>query len=180
MELITSRQGTAHITPMHDAMWHRGLMETDNCIFDRFENFQADIITNNEIRIRSGVGMLQGRFFVIPPNTYDSATIANGNQGESRTDLIVCRITVNEMTNTQNAAVTVIQGTPAAESPVTPTPITGDLDSGDLIADFPLYKANVVGITLETLTPLFDAGWIISTETITAFENANWPITGGE
>lgn len=177
MELITARQGTAHITPMQDAMWHRGLTENESCIFNGFEEFAADIITNNEVRIRSGAGMLQGRFFVIPPNTYDTATIANGNQGESRIDLIVCRITVDESTNTQSAAITVIQGTPAAASPVAPTPTTGDLDSGDLIADYPLYEANIEGISLETLTPLFDTGWIVSTETINAFAAAGLPIT---
>lgn len=176
MELITARQGDAHITPMQDAMWHRGLTENESCIFNGFEEFAADIITNNEVRIRSGAGMLQGRFFVIPPNTYDSVAIANGSQGESRIDLIVCRITVDETTNTQNAAITVIQGTPDSANPVAPTPIAGDLDSGDLIADFPLYEANVVDITLETLTPLFDTGWIVSAETINTFAAAGLPI----
>lgn len=176
MKLITARQGAAHITPLQDSMWHRGLTETENCIFDSFENFQADIITNNEIRVRSGAGMLQGRFFVIPPNTYDSVTIANGNQGESRIDLIVCRIAVDESTNTQSAELVVIQGTPATSSPQPPTPVTGNLDNGDLIADFPLYSINVSGITLESAVAEFDTGWIVSNETITAFQNAGLPI----
>lgn len=159
MELITSRQGAAHITPMQDAMWHRGLTETENCIFNGFEEFAADIITNNEIRIRSGAGMLQGRFFVIPPNTYDSVTILNGSQGESRIDLIVCRITVDESTNTQNAELIAIQGTPAESDPVAPTPTTGNLDSGDLIADYPMYAVNINGITVESVAPQFIPGW---------------------
>lgn len=162
MNLITGRTGAAHITPRQDAMWHQGLTETESCIFDAYENFAAEIITNNEVRIRSGVGMLQGRFFCIEPNTYDSADIANGTQGEYRKDLIVARITVDASTNTQSAAITVIQGTPAADNPVAPEAVTGDLDAGDLIADYPLVEVLLNGINIESITPVFDTGWLFN------------------
>lgn len=162
MNLITGRAGVAHITPRQDAMWHQGLIETESCIFDAYENFAAEIITNNEVRIRSGVGMLQGRFFCIEPNTYDSADIANGNQGEYRKDLIVARITVDASTNTQSASIEVIQGTPAAENPTAPEAVTGDLDAGDLIADYPLAEVLLNGINIESLTPVFDTGWLFN------------------
>lgn len=166
MELITARTGKAHITPMLDAMWHRGLAETETCIFDHFENFKADIITNNEIRVRSGVGMIQGRFFAIPPNTYDSAVIANGTQGQKRIDLIVCRITVSESSNTQKAELIVLQGNPAAGTPQPPVPVSGDLDNGALIVDLPLYTVNINGITITSATPQFKTGWLLINGTL--------------
>lgn len=177
MELITGRAGKAHITPMLDAMWHRGLTETDTCIFDKFENFKADIITNNEIRVRSGIGMLQGRFFAIKPNTYDPVTIANGSQGQKRTDLIVCRITVEESSNTQKAETVVLQGTPTAGTPKAPTPVSGDLDNGALIVDVPLHEVNIDNITLASVTQKFTAGWMVSAETEKMFADAGYPIT---
>lgn len=169
MNLITGRAGVAHITPHQDAMWHQGLIEMESCIFDAYENFTAEIITNNEVRIRSGVGMLQGRFFCIEPNTYDSADIANGNQGEYRKDLIVARITVDASTNTQSASIEVIQGTPAAENPTAPEATVGDLDAGDLIADYPLVEVLLNGINIESITPQFNPGWILLPETIDEF-----------
>ena len=162
MNLITGRAGVAHITPRQDAMWHQGLIEMESCIFDAYENFAAEIITNNEVRIRSGVGMLKGRFFCIEPNTYDSADIANGNQGEYRKDLIVARITVDASTNTQSASIEVIQGTPAAENPTAPEATVGDLDAGDLIADYPLVEVLLNGINIESLTPVFNTGWLFN------------------
>ena len=102
MKAITAVKGSPHITPLMDAMWHCGIMGLETCTLDAYENFTAQIITNNEIRIRSGVGMLQGRFYCIEPNTYDSITINNGSQGEKRIDLIVARWTVNDETKTQN------------------------------------------------------------------------------
>lgn len=160
MELITARQGKAHITPMQDAMWHRGLTGMDSCIFNAFENFRADTINNNEIRIRSGVGMLQGRFFEIPPNTYDAAVIANGTQGQNRMDLIVCRITTNEAANTQKADTVVIQGTPKNGVVQVPAIETGDLDSGAAVVDYPLYRVYITGISIASVEPLFTTGWL--------------------
>lgn len=160
MNLITGRAGAAHITPRQDAMWHQGLIEMESCIFDAYENFAAEIITNNEVRIRSGVGMLQGRFFCIEPNTYDSAEIANGNQGEKRIDLIVARIAVDATANTQSASIEVIQGTPSAENPTAPEAVTGDLDAGDLIADYPLVEVHINGINITSVENAFNAGWL--------------------
>ena len=160
MNLITGRAGAAHITPRQDAMWHQGLIEMESCIFDAYENFAAEIITNNEVRIRSGVGMLQGRFFCIEPNTYDSAEIANGNQGEERIDLIVARIAVDASANTQSASIEVIQGTPAAENPTAPEAVTGDLDAGDLIADYPLAEVHISSINITSVENAFNAGWL--------------------
>lgn len=159
MKAITARKAAAHITPLMDAMWHRGIVETENCIFDSFEKFEADIASNNEIRIRSGAGMLQGRFFCIEPGTYDSAAIANGTQGEKRTDLIVARWTVDASSETEDVEIKVLQGAPTTGTPVAPDYTGGDLDGGELIADMPLYEVNLNGITIENVTPQFEAGW---------------------
>ena len=90
MELITGYQLEDHVTSMHDAMWHRGIWK-DDCIISVGENLKAEIISNNEIRVRSGILNMQGKFCSIDMNTYDSLTINNGTAGENRIDLIVAR-----------------------------------------------------------------------------------------
>lgn len=161
MKAITARKAAAHITPLMDAMWHRGIVTAEDCIFDSFEKFAADIASNNEVRIRSGVGMLQGRFFCIEPGTYDSAAISNGTQGEKRIDLIVARWTVNASSETEDVEIKVIQGTPTTDTPVAPDYTEGDLDNGELVADLPLYEVNVNGINIESLSAQFETGWLL-------------------
>lgn len=157
MKAITARKGEAHITPLMDSMWHQGMTGAQSCTLGAYENFKADIISNNEIRVRSGIGMLQGRFFCIEPNTYDSVTINNGTQEENRIDLIVMRWTVDAADNTQKAETIVIQGEPVAGTPLAPSATEGSLDDGDLIVDYPLYEVHLEGINITEVVPLFTA-----------------------
>ena len=145
---ITNAAKEPHITPLQDSMWHRGMAGTDSCVFNFFENFAAEVSSNNSVKIRSGIGMIQGRYFCIEPSTYDEVTIANGTQGEKRKDLIVCRWTVDEEQKVQSGDWVVIQGTPTTGTPAVPSYTAGDLDVGDLIADMPFYEVTLDGINV--------------------------------
>ena len=155
MIAITRVAGKPHITPRLDAMWHRGIAGTESGVFDFFENFKAEISSNNKIRIRSGIGMLQGRFFAVEPSTYDEVNIGNGTQGEKRIDLIVARWTVDDENNTQNGDWYVIQGTPTTGTPAVPTHTTGDLDAGDLIADMPMFQVELNGVNITAIKKVY-------------------------
>ena len=186
MKPITRVKGSPHITPLMDAMWHEGIIGTETCALNAYENFMAQIITNNEIRIRSGVGMIQGRFFCIEPNTYDAITISNGTQGEKRIDLIVARWTVDDEQKTQDGDWAVIQGTSTTGTPSAPAYTEGDLDNGDLIVEAPYYEVELDGINIVEVRKVFNAAPtltdidnLISAETIQAFADAGLPISGG-
>lgn len=152
---ITNAAKEPHITPLQDAMWHRGMAGIDSCVFNFFENFAAEVSSNNSVKIRSGIGMIQGRYFCVEPSTYDEVTIANGTQGEKRKDLIVCRWTVDEEQKIQSGDWVVIQGTPTTGTPVAPPYTTGDLDAGDLIADMPFYEVTLDGINVTGVAQKF-------------------------
>lgn len=180
---ITNRLGSAHITPAQDSMWHRGTFGIDTCVIpdDKTQNFEADIQSNNEVRVRSGIAMLQGRFWCVPIGTYDPLTIQNGNQGEKRIDLAVQRWTINEETNTQNCEWVVIMGTPTTGTPTVPAYTEGDLDNGDTVADMPMFQIALDGINLTGITPVFETALPteaarVSQETIDMFEEAGYPI----
>ena len=155
MIAITRVAGKPHITPRLDAMWHRGIAGTESGVFDFFESFKAEISSNNKIRIRSGIGMLQGRYFAVEPSTYDEVNIGNGTQGEKRIDLIVARWTVDDENNTQNGDWHVIQGTPTTGTPAVPAYTTGDLDAGDLIADMPMFQVELNGINITAIKKIY-------------------------
>lgn len=152
---ITNAAKEPHITPLQDSMWHRGMAGIDSCVFNFFENFAAEVSSNNSVKIRSGIGMIQGRYFCVEPSTYDEVTIANGTQGEKRKDLIVCRWTVDEEQKVQSGDWVVIQGTPTTGTPATPSHTDGDLDAGDLIADMPFYEVTLDGINVTGVAQKF-------------------------
>jgi hypothetical protein len=153
---ITNAAKEPHITPLQDSMWHRGMAGIDSCVFNFFENFAAEVSSNNSVKIRSGIGMIQGRYFCVEPSTYDEVTIANGTQGEKRKDLIVCRWTVDEEQKVQSGDWVVIQGTPTTGTPAAPSYTDGDLDAGDLIADMPFYEVTLDGINVTGVAQKFD------------------------
>lgn len=155
MKAITARAGKPHITPLMDATWHTGLLGTKTCVLSAYENFEAEVITNNKIRIKSGVGAIQGRFFCIEPGNYDEVIINNGTQGEKRLDLIAARWMVNLDEEIEKIELTVIQGAPTTGNPVAPDPVEGDLDNQASTADFPLYEIYLDGINITEVKPLF-------------------------
>ena len=152
---ITNAAKEPHITPLQDSMWHRGMAGIDSCVFNFFENFAAEVSSNNSVKIRSGIGMIQGRYFCVEPSTYDEVTIANGTQGEKRKDLIVCRWTVDEEQKVQSGDWVVIQGAPTTGTPAAPSYTDGDLDAGDLIADMPFYEVTLDGINVTGVAQKF-------------------------
>lgn len=155
MELITGLGSATHITALQDACWHRGIWSSD-CILQFGNNLNPSIISNNEIQIQSGIGSVQGRFFIVEPNTYDSVTINNGTGGENRIDLIVAQYQKNEETQVESMTWEVIQGTPSADTPVAPSYTQGNIDNGDILVQFPVFQVNIEGITLSSINTLMN------------------------
>lgn len=181
---ITAVTGEPHITPEQDSMWHRAVTGLPTCVVDdsKTENFATQIVTNNEIRVRSGIAQLQGRYWCVPINTYDSVNINNGNQGENRIDLIVYRWTKNDELKTEGGDWLVLQGTPTTGTPAVPQHMQGDLDNGDLVADMPMFQVQLAGLSITKITPVFEMALTteaarISAETIQMFADAGYPIT---
>ena len=115
----------------------------------------AEVSSNNEIKVRDGVIMHQGCAASIKKNTYDSLTITNGSQGMKRVDLIVARYSRDPSTNEESLTLKVIQGTPSENSPTVPGYTTGDIQSGDLVADMPLYQVILNGLNITEVKKLF-------------------------
>jgi len=154
MKCITNRANEKHITPLQDAMWHRGILGVESCIFNYFDNFKTTIITNNEISIASGIGAIQGRFFCVEPGTHDTISIANGVQGQNRIDIICAEYTVDAANNTQDCKWTVLQGESTAGTAVPPILEAGDIDKGDLIAQEAFFEVRIEGLTITNVSPI--------------------------
>lgn len=158
MEIITGYVGNAHVTSAQDASINRSRACKISCALqdDVLENFETQVQTNNVIRIRSGIGVIQGRAFWVAPNTYDEVNLNNGTQGENRIDLITARYEKNADTGVESIDWHVIQGTPTAETPTPPAHTEGNIDDGDNVVDLPMFNVTISGINITGVTPVYD------------------------
>ena len=155
MEIITGYTGKPHVTAEQDRDVNEGIFDTGSFVLKTGSQLAAELVSNNEIKVRDGVLVIQGCTAVIKKNTYDPVTIANGSQGMKRIDLIVARYNKNEETKIEEVTLKVIQGTPNASTAAVPTYKTGDIQSGDLVADMPLYKVTLDGLTVTSVDKMF-------------------------
>ena len=155
MEIITGYTGKPHVTAEQDRDVNEGIFDTGSFVLKTGSQLATELVSNNEIKVRDGVLVIQGCTAVIKKNTYDPVTIANGSQGMKRIDLIVARYNKNEETKIEEVMLKVIQGTPNASTAAVPTYKTGDIQSGDLVADMPLYKVTLDGLNVTSVDKMF-------------------------
>lgn len=155
MDIITGYTGSPHVTAEQDRDINIGIFGNESYVLQTGSQLTAEVSSNNEIKVRDGVIMHQGCAASIKKNTYDSLTITNGSQGMKRVDLIVARYSRDPSTNEESLTLKVIQGTPSENSPTVPGYTTGDIQSGDLVADMPLYQVIFNGLNITEVKKLF-------------------------
>ena len=155
MDIITGYTGSPHVTAEQDRDINIGIFGNESYVLQTGSQLTAEVSSNNEIKVRDGVIMHQGCAASIKKNTYDSLTITNGSQGMKRVYLIVARYSRDPSTNEESLTLKVIQGTPSENSPTVPGYTTGDIQSGDLVADMPLYQVILNGLNITEVKKLF-------------------------
>ena len=155
MEIITGFTGAKHVRSEQDRDINIGTFGEESYVLQTGMKMAAEVSSNNEIKIRDGVIMHQGCAASIKKNTYDSVTIVNGSQGMKRIDLIVARYQRNQDDGKEFMRFVAIQGTPAESNPAVPSHITGDIQSGDAVADMPMYKIIIDGLNITEVQKVF-------------------------
>ena len=158
MEIVTGNTGRVHVTPIDDAVRNSHLMLINKkAVFTvpNYRSFEAEIRTANEVRVYSGYASNQGRIFKIDENDFDSVTIESGSDGVKRMDLIVARYTMNQQTGFESINIAVIRGESGTEY-TRPEHTTGNINSGALVDDFPLYEVYINGTIIDHLTACFE------------------------
>ena len=152
MEIVSGRTGKPHVTSQQFRQIIEGIIGDDSCILPSGENLEPELVSNNSLKIRSGMMCHHGNVSSVKIGTYDEVELTNGSQGMKRIDLIVNRYTRNEEDNTEKNEWVVIMGTPAENSPVVPEYTQGDLQKGDLLDDCPVFEVHFDGINIVEVT----------------------------
>lgn len=152
MEIVSGRTGKPHVTSQQFRQIIEGIISDDSCILPSGENLEPELVSNNSLKIRSGMMCHHGNVSSVKIGTYDEVELTNGSQGMKRIDLIVNRYTRNEEDNTEKNEWVVIMGTPAESNPVVPEYTQGDLQKGDLLDDCPVFEVHFDGINIVEVT----------------------------
>lgn len=156
MELITGVGATDHIDSQDDADFQRAITGQDNYVLNIGRKMEAELLSNNVVRVHDGSLIHQGRHVIIPEGESEEVTIEYGTQGEKRIDLIVSVYSKDATSGIETEFLKAIKGTPSVDSPAIPSHIDGNIRSGDIYSEFPLYKVTLDGINIVSIDPLYE------------------------
>lgn len=152
MEIVSGRTGKPHVTSQQFRQIIEGIVGDGSCILPSGENLEPELVSNNSLKIRSGMMCHHGNVSSVKIGTYDEVKLTNGSQGMKRIDLVVNRYTRNEEDNTEKNEWIVIMGTPAESDPIAPEYTKGNLQEGDLVDDCPAFEVHFDGINITEVT----------------------------
>lgn len=154
MEIVSGRVGRPHVTSQQFRQIIEGIVGDGSCILPSGENLEPELVSNNLLKIRSGMMCHHGNVSSVKIGTYDEVELTNGSQGMKRIDLVVNRYTRNEEDNTEKNEWIVIMGTPAESNPTVPEYTKGNLQEGDLVDDCPAFEVHFDGINITEVTKM--------------------------
>lgn len=156
MEIVSGRTGKPHVTSQQFRQIIEGIISDESCILPSGENLEPELVSNNLLKIRSGMMCHHGNVSSVKIGTYDEVELTNGSQGMKRIDLVVNRYTRNEEDNTEKNEWIVIMGTPAESNPTVPEYTKGNLQEGDLVDDCPAFEVHFDGINITEVTKMLE------------------------
>ena len=156
MEIVSGRTGKPHVTSQQFRQIIEGIVGDGSCILPSGENLEPELVSNNSLKIRSGMMCHHGNVSSVKIGTYDEVELTNGSQGMKRIDLVVNRYTRNEEDNTEKNEWIVIMGTPAESNPTVPEYTKGNLQEGDLVDDCPAFEVHFDGINITEVTKILE------------------------
>ena len=157
INMITGYTGEPHVTSSQAGAGNAGMYGTDRYILNVLEKLYYELLSNNLIRIKSGMILNQGRLMGIDYNDYVDLEIDNGQSGKKRCDLVVCTYSKNVENGIESAALKIVKGT-SGDDYVVPEYETGNILANAVLDDFPLYKIYIDGLSVDSVTKIADVG----------------------
>lgn len=152
-ELITGSAGTEHVSSADAGSMYASVFGTGRYVVNQGDNLAATVESANSIRIGTGAGFIDGRYFRV--SSSETVSIDSGSQGVNRIDLIGVKYLYNSGTGLESCALSVVKGTPTSGEPTTPTYTDGNILEGASEAFYPLYSVTINGITPSEPVSLF-------------------------
>ena len=167
-QIIDGRCDFDNITADVIARHNMSMYGTGDYVLQIDECLGYELISNNEIHVKDGMFITQGRRGYIKRGTVDVCIIENGAQGVNRNDIIVIEYSKDEVKMLESHTTKVIKGAPA-EVAVDPAIITGDINAGEVLHQMPLYRVKIEGLNIVAVEQMFEIG-SVAAETVDPME----------
>ena len=169
--LITGYWGEPHVTAENDRGINAAMFGAGRFVLPVGEQFKAEYIGNNTIRLHDGKLMDNGAAAGIPVGEYVDLLIANAGQGMNRNDLIVFQYSQDVSTLIERGKFIVVQGEETTGTAVDPALTQSDLLSGKATLDqMAMWRVSVSGTVISTPVQLFDVSKNMKTAGVTVAE----------
>lgn len=152
--LDTGDTGRA-VSAESDGALFAGIFGAEKYVLENGSQLKAEVQSNNIVKIFDGDAVMYGRHVRIPANDSALVTINNGHSGTNRIDLIVFRYT-KDSAGKETVDLVVIQGEDSTGTATAPTAVDGNILTGAMQSDFPLYSVELNGINIVKVNPLFN------------------------
>lgn len=154
--LITGYWGEPHVTSENDRGINAAIFGAGRFVLPVGEQFRAEYIGNNTVRMYDGKLMDNGAAAGIPAGEYIDILIAEAGQGKNRNDLIVFQYSQDASTLIESGTFVVIQGDETSGSATDPELTQDDLLSGKATKDqMALWRVSISGATISAPVQLF-------------------------
>lgn len=155
--LITGYWGEPHVTSENDRGINAATFGAGRFVFPIGEQFNAEYIGNNTIRMYDGKLMNNGAAAGIPVGEYVDLLIAEAGQGMNRNDLIVFQYEQDASTLIERGTFVVIQGEETSGTPSDPALTHSDLLSGNATLDqMAMWRVSISGVIISAPVKLFE------------------------
>lgn len=159
--LITGYWGEPHVTAENDRGIHAAMFGTGRFVLPVGEQFRAEYIGNNTIRMYDGKLMDNGAAAGIPAGGYVDLLISNAGQGKKRNDLIVFQYEQEFPTLIEKGTFVVIRGEETSGTPSDPELTQEDLLSNRAGFDqMALWRVTVSGTTISAPVRISEVEWV--------------------
>lgn len=124
-------------------------------ILNRFNNLACTKITDNSVRLDSGVYSLRGFLLHVEPGTTVNLTIDSGTAGQKRNDLIVAELVKNGGgSGVDTLQFKILKGTSTSGIALDPTLTQQDVNAAGVTCQEALYRVKLDGVTITTIEPI--------------------------
>ena len=162
--LITGYHGEPHVTAENDRGINAAIFGVGRFVLPVGNQFRAEYIGNNTIRMYDGKLVDNGAAAGIPAGHYVDLLIPETGQGMFRNDIIAFKYKKDTKTLVESGEFVVVSGTESAEVATDPTVEHQDLLTDEATLDYvPLWRVSVAGATISDPEPLFELCLTIKT-----------------
>lgn len=124
-------------------------------ILNRFNNLACTKLTDNSVRLDSGVYSLRGFLLHVEPGTTVDLAIDSGTAGQKRNDLIVAELVKSGGgTGNDTLRFRVVKGTSTSGIAADPALVQQDVNAAGVTCQESLFRVKLDGVSITTIEPV--------------------------